>query len=90
MILCFSCILTWIIWIEFVMTLNIHQVLGVTLEEQFNLCYIIYLIYFLFFFSLFPPPADNRIDLFVCSYTREIKIQMEKEDRCICRLCIHQ
>jgi len=27
--LCFSCILSWIICIEFVMTLNIHQVFGV-------------------------------------------------------------
>jgi len=33
MCLCFSYILSWIICIEFVMTLNIHQVLGVSLEE---------------------------------------------------------
>jgi len=33
MSLCFSCILSWVICIEFVMSLNIHQVFGVSLEE---------------------------------------------------------
>jgi len=33
MSLCFSCILSWIICIEFVMTLNIHQVFGLSLPE---------------------------------------------------------
>jgi len=33
MSLCFSCILSWIIWIEFVMTLNINQVFGLSLPE---------------------------------------------------------
>jgi len=33
MSLCFSYILSWIICIEFVTTLNSHQVFGVSLEE---------------------------------------------------------
>jgi len=65
-----------------------------------NLCYIIlfYLfifiysifVYFFIFLLLFVSPADNRIYLFVCSCMREMKIQMEKKDRHISRLCVHQ
>jgi len=56
MSLCFSCILLWITWIEFLMTLNIHQVFGVSLEEQLILLnhwilwfYLIYSFIYLFF-----------------------------------------
>jgi len=43
-----SCILSWIICIKFVMTLNIHQVFGVSLEEE--LIYVILLYFILFFY----------------------------------------
>jgi len=39
-----------------------------------RLCYVILFIYLFF-------PADNCIYSFVCSYIREMKIQVEKEDR---------
>ena len=41
--------------------------------RMINLCYITW-------FDFFFPPADYRTYLFVCSYIREMKIQMEKED----------
>ena len=61
---CFSCILSWIIWIEFVITLKIHQVFGVSLEEQsiyviqfifihFMLFIYLFIYYYLFYF-IFP------------------------------------
>ena len=50
--LCFSCILSWIVCIEFVMAVNIHQVFGVPLEPV--TCrdnnWLIYFILFLFIF----------------------------------------
>jgi len=96
--LCLSCILSWIIWVEFVMTLNIHQVLWVSLEEYSihvilsNFIYLFCL--FMFFFCLF-------IYLFIYFSTQIIVIiylfvhilrclQMEKEDRHMGRLCVHQ
>jgi len=65
MSLCFSgsCMLSWIIWIEFVMTLDIHQVFEVSLEEQSIYVisfYLIELIYMFFF-----PPIIVFIYLFV-------------------------
>ena len=49
MSLCFFCILSWIIFIGFVMTFNIHQVFGVSLEEQ-SICVIsFYFIEFILF-----------------------------------------
>ena len=48
-----------------------------SLQEYLNHVIIFDFIY-LFFYLL---PADNCFDLFVCSYIREMKIQMDKEDR---------
>jgi len=64
------------------MALNIHHVFEVSLEQYLiDLCISLFI-----YFS----PADNRIYLFVCSYIREMKIQMEKEDRHMNRLCVYQ
>jgi len=44
------CILSWIIYIVLVMTLNIYQVFGVSLEEKLIYVILFYFIYCIFFF----------------------------------------
>jgi len=53
--------------------------------------YSILFLFVLLFYSIFIfSPADNRIYLFVCAYIREMNLQMEKEDRHMSRLFVHQ
>jgi len=54
----FSFILSWIIWIEFVMVLNIHQVFEVSLEEQ-SVCSNEEALFFFFCFLIHKSPNSR-------------------------------
>jgi len=76
-------------WICYVFE-HSSSIWSVTEQWVIYLFHFIFICLFLFiylcylFIQFFWSPADNRIDLFVCSYIRKMNVQMEKQPAGLC------